>query len=112
MCLVVYPSGVGFGEGTHLSIKLVLLFDDQLDWPISLPSHLGIRVELMIESEGLFDEDSAFDKDLITAMCAPVSNTTSHPQGVQSHLRRIGEDCHEFYLLGVSNPHLSHQLQK
>ena len=79
MRLVVYPSGVGSGEGTHLSLKLILLFDDQLDWPISLPSHLGIRVELMIESEGLFDEDSAFDEDPITAMRAPVSNTTSHP---------------------------------
>jgi hypothetical protein len=41
MRLVVYPNGVGAGEGTHLSLKLVLLFDDQFDWPISLPSHLG-----------------------------------------------------------------------
>ena len=79
MRLVVYPSGVGSGEGTHLSLKLVLLFDDQLDWPISLPSHLGIRVELLIESEGLFDEESAFDEDPMTAMRAPMSNTTSHP---------------------------------
>jgi hypothetical protein len=78
MRLVVYPNGVGAGEGTHLSLKLVLLFDDQLDWPISLPSHLGIRVELLIESEGLFDEDSAFDEDPMTATRAPVSNTTSH----------------------------------
>ena len=78
MRLVVYPNGVGAGEGTHLSLKLVLLFDDQLDWPISLPSHLGIRVELLIESEGLFDEDSAFDEDPITATRAPMSNTTSH----------------------------------
>ena len=79
MRLVVYPNGVGSGEGTHLSLKLVLLFDDQLDWPISLPSHLGIRVELLIESEGLFDEDSAFDEDPMTATRAPMSNTTAQP---------------------------------
>jgi hypothetical protein len=78
MRLAVYPNGMGAGEGTHLSLKLVLLFDDQLDWPISLPSHLGIRVELLIESKGLFDEDSAFDKDPNTKTCAPMSNTTSH----------------------------------
>ena len=72
MCLAVYPNGLGSGEGTHLSLKLLLLFDDQLEWPISLPSHLGIRVELLIESEGLFEEaDSTFDEGPITATRAP-----------------------------------------
>ena len=78
MRLAVYTNGVGSGEGTHLSLKLILLFDDQLEWPISLPSHLGIRVELMIESEGLFDEDSAFDEDPMIATRAP-STINSHP---------------------------------
>ena len=75
MCLAVYPNGLGAGEGTHMSLKLVLLFDDQLEWPISLPSHLGIRVELMIESEGLYEEaDSVFDDNPLTATCAMSSN--------------------------------------
>lgn len=75
MCLAVYPSGLGSGEGTHMSLKLLLLFDDQLEWPISLPSHLGIRVELMIESEGLFEEDdSAFGDNPLTATHALPSN--------------------------------------
>ena len=78
MCLAVYPNGLGSGEDTHLSLKLLLLFDDQLEWPITLPSHLGIRVELLIESDGLFeDADSAFDEDPMTAVRAP--STNSHP---------------------------------
>ena len=87
MCLAVYPNGLGAGEGTHMSLKLLLLFDDQLEWPISLPSHLGIRVELMIESEGLFEEDnSAFDDNPMTATRALSSNHhhvefTWKPQG-------------------------------
>ena len=77
MRLAVYPHGIGSGEGSHLSLKLLLLFDDQFEWPISLPSHLGIRVELLIESDGLFEEaDSAFDDDPLTATRA--LSTHSH----------------------------------
>ena len=80
MCLAVYPNGLGLGKDTHLSLKLVLLFDDQLEWPITLPSHLGIRVELMIESEGLFeDSGSVFEEDPMTATRAPTANG-HHPE--------------------------------
>ena len=37
VCLAVYPNGIGKGEGTHVSLSLVLMkgeFDDELEWPI------------------------------------------------------------------------------
>ena len=37
MCLVLHPNGIGEGEGTHISLSLLLMrgeFDDQLEWPI------------------------------------------------------------------------------
>ena len=37
VCLAVYPNGTGKGEGTYISLSLVLMkgeFDDQLEWPI------------------------------------------------------------------------------
>ena len=54
MHLVVYANGVGSGEGTHLSLKLVLLFDNQIDWLIFLPSHLGIRAGRTADRIGRF----------------------------------------------------------
>ena len=53
MCLVVYPNGTGKGEGTHVSLSLVLVkgeFDDQLEWPIRCDSEHcleNIEVEVM-----------------------------------------------------------------
>lgn len=51
MCLCVYPNGTGSGYGTHLSVSLLLLFDDHLEWPVSLSPQTGIKVELLVEVE-------------------------------------------------------------
>ncbi len=50
--LVVCPSGSGGGCDTHLSVTLVAVLDEEADWPIKMPRHLGVRVELMVETDG------------------------------------------------------------
>ena len=53
MCLAVYPNGIGKGEGTHVSLSLVLMkgeFDDQLEWPIRCDSgnhYVELKVTVM-----------------------------------------------------------------
>ena len=48
MCLALHPNGIGKGEGTHVSLSLLLMrgeFDDQLEWPIqSSGYHLKIAL--------------------------------------------------------------------
>ena len=51
MRICVYANGTGSGANTHISVSLLLLFVEQLEWPICLPPHLGIRVELVDEGE-------------------------------------------------------------
>ena len=49
MCLALHPNGIGKGEGTHVSLSLLLMrgeFDDQLEWPIqSSGYHLKITLQ-------------------------------------------------------------------
>lgn len=47
MKITVHAAGLKSGANSHISVSLVLLFDDQLEWPISPPPHTGIRVELV-----------------------------------------------------------------
>lgn len=64
LCLVVHPNGTGAGKGTHISVFLVLQFGDQLELPISLPRHLGIRVELLAETDGsVSDNEDDLESD-------------------------------------------------
>lgn len=58
MCLCVHPNGTGSGYGAHMSVSLLLLFDDQLEWPVSLPPRTGIRVELLVEVEDESEDDT------------------------------------------------------
>ena len=96
MCLVVYPSGVGSGAGTHLSLSLLLLFDDQLEWPISLPSHVGIRVELLVEAEvGTIDDDdtSSEDNGHMTGL-QKLFEITWKPQNKSEHIAKATAKHH------------------
>ena len=46
VCLVVYPNGIGYGKGSHVSILVGLLkgeHDDQLAWPLEL----DVAIELL-----------------------------------------------------------------
>lgn len=54
MCVCVHPGGTRSGKGSHVSVSLLLLFDDQLEWPIALPHYLGVRVELVDEPDGRY----------------------------------------------------------
>ena len=64
LCLVVHPNGTGAGKGTHVSVFLVLQFGDQLELPITLPRHLGIRVELLAETDGsVSDSEGDLESD-------------------------------------------------
>ncbi len=71
MCICVYSNGIKSGADTHISVSLLLLFDDQLEWPISLPPYLGIRVELMNEmvtdseeNDNPLEEEEDEEKDI------------------------------------------------
>ena len=66
MCLRAHANGYRAGAGTHVSVSLLLLFDDQLEWPISLPHYLAIRVELMQEDQegGSSDEPNSNETDV------------------------------------------------
>ena len=51
--LIVCPTGTGAGYGTHLSVTLVSpLVGEGFEWPIVLPRHLGVKVELLVETDG------------------------------------------------------------
>ena len=46
LCLVVYPNGIGYGKGSHMSIFVALLkgeHDDKLGWPLEL----DVAIELL-----------------------------------------------------------------
>lgn len=60
--LIVCPTGTGAGYGTHLSVTLVSpLVGEEFEWPIVLPRHLGVKVELLVETDGSVsvNEDSS-----------------------------------------------------
>ena len=64
LCLKVYPTGTGAGEGTHLSVSLTQPFGDNFEWPITLPRHLGVKVELLVETDGSVSDDSTDSENL------------------------------------------------
>lgn len=61
--LVVYPNGAGAGKGTHVSVFIVSKLNDLLHSPVSLHQHLGIRVKLLIESDGSVPGNEEDDLD-------------------------------------------------
>ena len=62
--LKVYPTGIGAGKGTHLSVSLTQPFGDNFEWPILLPRHLGVKVELLVETDGSVSDDSTDSENL------------------------------------------------
>ena len=47
MCLSANASGMGSGQGSHLSLSVCLLngeFDNELAWPVELPFHLMVEI--------------------------------------------------------------------
>ena len=58
MCVCVHLGGLGSGHHTHLSVSLLHLTDDPVEWSTVLPSIAGIRVELLSEVEDEEDEDA------------------------------------------------------
>ena len=47
ICVVVYPKGVGYGKGTHVSLFLKLLKgerDDELKWPYHISANMALHL--------------------------------------------------------------------
>lgn len=60
MRLCVFCGGIESGANSHLSVSLLALPDDRSEGPPSLPPHLGIKVELMNETDS--DQDASISK--------------------------------------------------
>lgn len=76
MCLCVYANGVKSGTNSHTSVSLLLMFDDQLEWPISLPPNIGIGVELMQDEAA--DPESDEDDSEIGLTWKPKGDEEAH----------------------------------
>ena len=60
LCLVVYPNGIYFGKGTHVSVLVGLMkgeHDDQLNWPVEV----DVAVELLN-----WKEDNGYHEGTLT----------------------------------------------
>lgn len=59
MRVCVYADGINSGASSHMSVSLLLVFDDQLELPILLPNNIGIRVELLSDDPDFEAGDQA-----------------------------------------------------
>ncbi len=77
--LVVCPTGSGSGCDTHLSVALVAVLENGADWPIKMPRHLGVKVELMVETDGsVSDNDDSSESE-----CSYSTAMSEHCQQTQ-----------------------------
>lgn len=74
MNVCVYANGFQSGIDSHISVSLLLYCGEQLQWPISLPPNIGIRVELMQDNPDL-DDDDRIDKVGPELTWIPTENT-------------------------------------
>ena len=81
VCIHCY--GTGLGYGTHISASLLLLVDNQLEWPVLLPPGTGIRVELLAEVD---DDSSEDEKVLSKSVNTEIELTWKPKDGFVPHL--------------------------
>lgn len=77
MKVCVYANGINSGASSHISVSLLVLFDDQLEWPISLPPNIGIRVELLCDDPDFEANEKEIEADLTWT---PMGGSTMKPR--------------------------------
>ena len=83
MCLKVYPNGIGFGEGTHVSVFVCLMrgeFDDLLKWPFR--GGVAIQLKIPPHQQLIINLD---DSTPNASVCKPI-NEMNLGQGFQKYM--------------------------